>query len=214
MAYYHRLYILALLAANPAVLFHKLNELSWYQDTLQTWVNTLKYQAGNSILELGCATGQLTHYLSRQGATAFGVDKSAKMLQRANAMNTNQAHFEFGNALDLPFKNSHFDYVVTASLLNIVTEPTTVVFEMARVCKPGGTVSVLVPQTGFEAITKLANNLKLSGFSREALMAWHRRAPKMPAEMLLQYFEQVGLHKISSELYLDGMVLTVTGVLP
>ncbi len=214
MAYYHRLHLLALLLTSPATLFHKLNELGWYQDTLRAWANPLGYQAGDSILEVGCATGQLSHYLAQRGALAFGVDKSPKMLQRAKASYTDGAAFELASALDLPFDSNCFDYVIAASLLNIVPDPTTVIFEMARVCKPGGKVSVLVPQAGFEAIDNLVDDLDLSGFSREALMAWHRKAPKMSAETLRQYFGHAGLHGISSEPYLDGMVLTVTGICP
>ena len=214
MAYYHRLCIQALLRFSPVTLFHKLNELSWYQETLRTWVNHLEYRSGGSTLEVGCATGQLTQYLARSGAVAHGIDKSPKMLRKASASNTDGAYFELASALALPYENNRFDYVIAASLLNIVPDPAMVMCEMARVCKPGGKVSVLVPQAGIadKDIVNLADDLNLSGFSREALMAWHRKAPKMQTETLLEYFSHAGLHKISRGLYLDGMVLTVTGI--
>jgi len=214
MDYYHRLNIFALLRFSPATLFNKINALPWYQGALRTWADSLGYQTGDAILEVGCATGQLTKYMARRGAVAHGVDKSPKMLLKANASNTDGARFELANALDLPFADNRFDYVIAASLINIISEPAIAMREMARVCKPGGKVSVLVPQAGMtdKDIANLANHLNLSGFSREALTTWHRRAPKMQPEKLLGYFSHAGLMQTGSEMDLNGMVLTVTGI--
>lgn len=211
--YYYRLNILALLCFRPALFFHKLNALSWYQGALRAWSDSWGYRTGDSILDVGCATGLLTQYMARRGAVAHGVDKSTQMLQKAHASNTDGARFELASALDLPYENDRFDYVVAASLINIISEPAIAMREMARVCKPGGKVSVLVPQAGMadKDIAHLADCLNLSGFSREALRAWHLRAPKMQREKLLEYFGNAGLRQACSETYLDGMVLTVTG---
>ncbi|TCV85834.1 class I SAM-dependent methyltransferase [Sulfurirhabdus autotrophica] len=140
--------ILALLCFSPASLFHKINALPWYQGVLRTWADSLGYKTCDSILEVGCATGQLTQYLAQCGAVVIGVDKSPKMLQKANAAHTDRAHFELASALDLPFEDNQFDYVIAASLINIISEPAIAMHEMTRVCKPDGKVSVLVPQTG------------------------------------------------------------------
>lgn len=210
---YYRLYILALLRLSPATLFHKINALPWYRGTLQSWADSLEYQTGDSILETGCATGLLTQYMARCGAVTYGVDKSPKMLRLANTPNTNGAHFELASALALPYENNRFDCVIAASLINIISEPSVAMREMVRVCKPAGKISVLVPQAGVvdEDIVNLANRLDLSGFSRGALTAWHRHAPKIQREKLLEYFRHAGLRKVGSATYLDGMVLTVTG---
>jgi len=209
---YHRLNIMRLMYFRPAKLFNKINELPWYQETLQTWSDSLGYHGGESVLEVGCASGQLTKYWATRGAIATGVDKSPQMLQLANASSTHGAHFKLASALDLPVQNSQFDYVIAASLINIISEPATAMKEMVRACKQGGTVSVLVSQAGMKDadVTRLADDLDLSGFSRAALTAWHRRAPKMQREKLLQYFSQAGLQQACSNSYLNGLVLTVT----
>lgn len=210
---YHDLNILGLLYFSPATFFDKINGLPWYQGTLHKWADGLGRQTGESILEVGCASGQLTKYMARWGAIALGVDKSTEMLQKAQASETDGALFELASALDLPFENNHFDYTIAASLINIISEPEKALGEMVRVCKPGGKVSVLVPQAGLmdDVVTNLANELNLSGFSRAALIAWHRRAPKMQREKLLAYFNHAGLQHICSETHLNGMVVTVTG---
>lgn len=210
---YHDASIIGLMYLRPATLFHRINTLPWYKGTLQTWSGSLRYRAGDSILEVGCASGQLTKHMSNRGAIAHGVDKSAKMLKMANISNTASAHFAQASALDLPFCNNRFDYILAASLINIISEPETALREMVRVCKPDGKVTVLVPLAGMmdEDVANLANELNLEGFSRAALTAWHRSAPKMQREKLLEYFARAGLHHTSHVTYLNGMVAAMTG---
>ena len=210
---YHNASIIGLMYLRPATLFHRINTLPWYKGTLQTWSGSLRYRAGDSILEVGCASGQLTKHMSNLGAIAHGVDKSAKMLQMANTSNTAGAHFAQASALDLPFDNKRFDYILAASLINIISEPEMALREMVSVCKPGGKVTVLVPLAGMmnEDVASLANELDLTGFSRAALTAWHRRAPKMQSGKLLEYFARAGLLHTSHITYLNGMVVAMTG---
>lgn len=213
--FYH-IYITGLILFKPATLFHKINSLPWYQQTLHQWFASLQADTGSAILEVGCATGQLTEHIARQGMNVVGVDQSAHMLQLANKLISSNVRFEKANARSLPFEANQFDQVIAASLLNVLPQPELALNEMLRVCKPGGKISVLVPLAGMsdQAVAELASELKLSGFSRAVLSTWHRRAPKMQQAKLLQYFTNAGLHNIDSITYLNGMVLTVTGTIP
>ena len=213
---FYPIYITGLMLFKPATLFHKINSLPWYQHTLHQWFASLQCRTGSSILEVGCATGQLTEHIGRQGMNAVGVDKSTQMLQLANKLISGNVRFERANALSLPFDANQFDQVIAASLLNVLPQPELALNEMVRICKPGGKISVLVPLAGMsdQAVAVLATELKLSGFSRAVLSTWHRRGPKMQQAKLLQYFTHAGLHNIESITYLNGMVLTVTGMIP
>jgi ubiquinone/menaquinone biosynthesis C-methylase UbiE len=210
---YFQFYIGALLLLKPAALFHRINLLPWYQGTLRNWADQLEYCSGDSILEAGCATGLLSGYMAGKGALVHGIDKSPGMLQKARDGNINGALFIQTSALDLPFENDRFDFVIAASLLNIVPAPDKLIKEMARVCKPGGKVSVLVPQTDItdHAIDGLSDALKLTGFSRAALLTWHRRAPKMQRDQVLEQLDQAGLRNVTGKVFLDGMVMKATG---
>jgi ubiquinone/menaquinone biosynthesis C-methylase UbiE len=212
---FQRLYIMGLMLFKPATLFHKIYALPWYQNALHTWINGLGYRRGEAILEIGCATGELTQYMDNQGLYALGVDNSEDMLKQARASTTGEARFELACALNLPLGNNQFDYVIAASLLNIIKQPELVLSEMRRVCKSGGKISVLVPQAGMTdgALNRLANELNLSGFSRAVLTTWNRRAPKMRQEKVMEYFNRAGIHHIDCSTQLNGMVLTVTGIL-
>lgn len=76
-----------------------------------------------------------------------------------------------GDATMLPFDDNAFDAVVAASVINVVADAESVLSEMHRVCAPGGTVSVLVPSTGFTDgdLDVLIDTLGLTGFSRAPL---------------------------------------------
>ena len=213
---FYPIYITGLMLFKPATLFHKINSLPWYQQTLHQWFTSLQAEAGSAILEVGCATGQLTEHIGRQGMNAVGVDQSAHMLQLANKLISRNVRFERADALNLTFEANQFDHVIAGSLLNILPQPELALNEMLRVCKPGGKISVLVPLADMsnQAVAILVSELKLSGFSRAVLSTWHRHAPKMQQAILLQYFTHAGLHNIDSITYLNGMVVTVTGTIP
>lgn len=210
---FHSISILLLMLFSPATLFRKINAVDWYSETLQKWVGTLDIDKGSSLLEAGCGTGQLTHDLAARGVHAYGMDSSAAMLRQAHAYNRHGANFTQGSILALPFAGARFDRVIAASLINVVAEPEVALREMARVCKAGGKVSVLLPHTGFTHTDAglLAAELKASGFSRAVLMAWNSRARKMGRDELLNNFNLAGLKKIVCDIYLNGMVLVVTG---
>jgi ubiquinone/menaquinone biosynthesis C-methylase UbiE len=208
-----RLYMGALLLFSPATLFHRINHLPWYHGALKDWTDGLGYQTGDTLMDAGCSTGVLTRYLAQSGVVAHGLDVSSRMLRVARATATAGAHFVRGSALDIPFEDERFDFVIAASLLNIVDEPDGVTRELVRVCKPGGKVSILVPQAGVtdSSVNGVAARLQLTGFSRAGLLTWHRRSPKKPVEWLLEQLGRAGLQGLTSQPYLDGMVVAATG---
>src|SRR5678816_4343308 len=75
-------------------------------------------------------------------ASIDGIDPSEKQLAYARTrLPTNLAHFRQGDAMALPFPNDTFDVAVMSLVIFFVPEPATGVAEMARVVRPGGTVS-------------------------------------------------------------------------
>ncbi len=72
--------IKVLLALKPTVLFHKINQLEWYQDTLRQWINSHKFNRNIKLLEVGSATGSLSGYLAECGYITTAVDSSEAMI--------------------------------------------------------------------------------------------------------------------------------------
>jgi ubiquinone/menaquinone biosynthesis C-methylase UbiE len=114
----------------------------------------------------------------------------------------------------LPFEDNEFDVVISASLINIISDQKTAFEEMKRVCKQGGTISTLVPILGFsdQKLQNLVDTIRVSGFSEAALHAWHKLAPKMAVQSLQQLFHTADLTVVSNASYLQGMVMSTTAI--
>ena len=108
---------------------------------------TLLKDLGGKVLEVGVGTGMaLPFYSSRVQVT--GIDFSADMLAKARdkVARNGYAHVDALHQMDartLEFADNSFDSVAAMHLLSVVPEPERVVSEMARVCKPGGTVLIV-----------------------------------------------------------------------
>ncbi len=203
--------IKVLLALKPTVLFHKINQLEWYRDTLRRWINGHEFNRNIKILEVGCATGSLSGYLAECGYITTAVDSSEAMIIAAKS-NISSVDYHVADARYLPFNDGEFDAIVSASLINIVSDQQTTINEMIRVCKQNGVISFLFPTHGFnnENLQDLADSIGVSGFSEAALRTWHKSAPKMhihAAEALLQ---KARLRTALPVSYLQGMVSSIS----
>jgi SAM-dependent methyltransferase len=100
------------------------------------------------VLEVGCGTGTMMRSLARRGdfsGKAFGVDQSPPFIEAARRFArdenvSDRLDFRVGDAHALQFPPATFDAAIAHTVLSHVTEPRTVVREMARVVRPGGTV--------------------------------------------------------------------------
>ena len=186
--------------------------MSSYKGTYELLEHTLGRQG--ALLEIGCATGELSRYMAQQGLAVSAVDYSASMLSIAARSNTNGICYHKADVMKLPFTDNSFDLVIAASVINIISDPMAALAEMHRVCRHGGRMAILVPKEGIgdSSIMRLITDLGLKGFSRTALMTWHSYAPKVHAESLVEYCHQTGIRYIQSSAKLNGMILTVTGV--
>ena len=211
--YYFQLKIKVLLFLKPALFFDKINQLAWYKNTLRHWIDDQNFTTNDKVLEVGCATGVLTAYIAQSCGIVNGVDYSSKMIELAK-INHGDIDFSVADVLDFPFENNAFDQVVTASLLNIVSDKNKAISELSRICKKGGTVSILVPSVKFNDadLCSLQASLNHSAFSAAAMDAWHNLAPKMETDDIFQLFKYAGLSEITHQHYLEGMVIAVSAV--
>lgn len=102
------------------------------------------------VLEVGCGTGAMTRFLARRegfSGTVIGVDQSLPFIEAARRLAhdenaSDRTDFRVGDAHSLDFSPGAFDAVIAHTMISHVTEPTTVLREMARVVRPGGTVAI------------------------------------------------------------------------
>lgn len=111
-------------------------------------IEALALHPGSAVLDVGCGTGDdardLALFVGPAG-TVTGVDKSAFLVGEARRRNQRvelQPEFRCADAAELPFPDSSFEAVRAERVLMHVDDPQQVVYEMARVTRPGGRVAV------------------------------------------------------------------------
>jgi SAM-dependent methyltransferase len=96
------------------------------------------------VLSVGCGPGVILRAVTNLDSSirATGMDVSELRLQQAQEKNRGNSRVQFvcGDAQSMDFQSSSFDLVYCRMLLQYLKEKERAVSEMARVCKPGGTV--------------------------------------------------------------------------
>src|SRR6266436_4438052 len=96
------------------------------------------------VLSVGCGPGVILRAVANLDPSirATGVDISSHRLRQAAEKNREHPRVQFvcGDAQSLEFQSNSFDLVYCRMLLQYLKEKERAVCEMARVCKPGGTV--------------------------------------------------------------------------
>jgi ubiquinone/menaquinone biosynthesis C-methylase UbiE len=102
--------------------------------------------AGATIIDLGCSTGYLLEDLERAypDATLIGVDLVAAGLEKAHSA-VPAARLLQSDVCQLPLADASADAIVSANLLEHVPDDVQALREAARVVRPGGRVSLIVP---------------------------------------------------------------------
>jgi phosphatidylethanolamine/phosphatidyl-N-methylethanolamine N-methyltransferase len=109
-------------------------------------VAALSIADGHRVLEVGVGTGlSLPHYPA--GCRITGIDISEPMLEqahrRADSLGLDRVDLRLMDARELQFGDATFDHVLAPYVISVVPEPRRVMAEIARVCRPGGTVAVV-----------------------------------------------------------------------
>ncbi|ALP53343.1 hypothetical protein Tel_09350 [Candidatus Tenderia electrophaga] len=109
-------------------------------------IDSLNCQPGDRILEVGVGTG-ISLPLYPADVSVTGIDVSTEMLRKAErrvartGLENVEAVLEM-NGEDMDFADGSFDKVVAMYVVSVVANPTRLVEEMSRVCKPGGEIFI------------------------------------------------------------------------
>jgi 2-polyprenyl-6-hydroxyphenyl methylase/3-demethylubiquinone-9 3-methyltransferase len=91
------------------------------------------------LLDVACGGGLLSPYLAGSGYTHVGVDLSTSALEQASAHGVSSVR---GDVTRLPFGDETFDVVVAGEILEHVTDLASVIAEVCRVLRVGGTLVI------------------------------------------------------------------------
>ncbi len=129
-----------------------LNGVIPYNELLKTIVSELSIMKGDSVLDVGSGTGNLSIELEKQGADVTAIDYSKEGI---SIHLVKQPHLKIINSdltCTLPFSDNSFDKIVSNNV--IYTLPTSkrgLVFgELFRVLKPGGAIVISNIASGFK----------------------------------------------------------------
>ena len=123
---------------------------------------------GHRVLDVGCGTGIVARAAAERvgdGGSVVGLDPNAGMLAVAAEAGAGLGiDWCPGAAEELPFGNDHFDRVLAQFTLMFFADRQAGVAEMARVARPGGTVTVATWSTieespGYAAMAGLLHRL-------------------------------------------------------
>jgi ubiquinone/menaquinone biosynthesis C-methylase UbiE len=117
----------------------------------QITVELAGVKSGDTVLEVGCATGTLT-LAAKQAAgpsgKVYGIDIIPGMIeasQRKAAQANVDITFQLGSIDSIPFPDSHFDQVMCSFMIFHMSDETRRkgIAEIQRVLKPGGRLLIL-----------------------------------------------------------------------
>lgn len=102
-------------------------------------VASLTLDAGATVIDVACGTGDLCRDLARDGYRPVGIDLSAGMLAHART----SAPLAQGDGLRLPFADRRVDGAVSGFALRNFVAFDPVLAELARVLRRGGRIALL-----------------------------------------------------------------------
>ena len=113
-------------------------------------ISKLNHISFNSLLDVGCGTGNLLSLISsKYEAKIAGVDISPDMLEIARDKLGEKADLRVGDSENLPFDDESFDVITCTDSFHHYPHPGNVLIEFKRILKPEGHIIIAdlsVPQ--------------------------------------------------------------------
>lgn len=164
--------------ALPFQQFHAHSESS----TLDIFVKLGKITRKDSVIDVGCGPGLISHYLSTYCRDVTGVDLTKKMIEVASASakekNIQNAVFLEGNMTNLDsILSNTFNVSCTRYTFHHLEYPLKAMGEMVRVTKPGGRIVVVdatpekAKQEAYNRFEVLRDPSHTSALTRRELIA-------------------------------------------
>jgi 2-polyprenyl-3-methyl-5-hydroxy-6-metoxy-1,4-benzoquinol methylase len=103
--------------------------------------------SARTVLDLGCAIGDLLVLVNRPEVALFGVDLNAGAIDRAR-VRLPDASFHVGTLADEPFPGTSFDVVTMVDFIEHVRDPEEELYRVAGRLSPAGLVIISTPRVG------------------------------------------------------------------
>lgn len=105
-----------------------------------------------NVLDVGCATGEITMDLAQHAGQVLGIDHAERMTEignaRAKERGIDNCRFKALDATDPSLSAGSFDAITNYSLLHLVDDPKATVKRFHELLKPGGHLLTEAPLLG------------------------------------------------------------------
>ncbi|QSG03618.1 class I SAM-dependent methyltransferase [Natranaeroarchaeum sulfidigenes] len=157
----------------------------------------LDLQDCDSILDVGCGTGELSRVLAEEsGVEVLGVDADTALLDAAREHASPVA----GDATRLPFPDNAVDLVVCQALLINLSDPAAAIEEFARVASKR--VAAVEPDNAAVTVeSSVEAEAKLAAHAREAYLDGVGTDITLGGSPTAALFEQAGLGNVTTARY-------------
>jgi ubiquinone/menaquinone biosynthesis C-methylase UbiE len=150
------------------------NKLDYVSELGKGVVELLNPESGETILDLGCGTGDLAYHISQTGATVVGIDFSTQMIDAAKGKYP-KINFYVGNAENFKL-DEQMDAVFSNAALHWMRNPDQVINCVWNVLKKGGRfVAEFGGQGNVESVIKATSHVlaKDYGIDASKLNPWY-----------------------------------------
>lgn len=101
-------------------------------------------KTGQTILDVGCATGYLGLAIKKKGNRVYGIEISEKAAKKAKEVLDDVI---VGNIeeINIPYPTEYFDIIICSDILEHLIAPEQVLVKLIKYLKPNGVLLVVVP---------------------------------------------------------------------
>ncbi len=142
--------------------------------------------SSDTIVDLGCGTGDLLPLLKKKSLHVIGVEKSVKMLKEARKhyeLERDGIDIRIGELEHLPLRDEEADIAVTNMVLHHLSEPKKAIKEVYRILKSNGRFFIIdLLHHEDESMRQEFGDLWL-GFSMDILENWLKKSGFEPQDV-------------------------------
>ena len=135
-------------------------------DEKKLMVRLLSPQRGETLLDVGCGTGNLLLFLNNTGVKTVGIDPSPYMLGKARGKLREKTPLVQARAEELPFKDKSFDMLILVTTLEFVDDPRQAIKEAFRVTRERIFLGVLNAFSPLAVFRRVRGKFKRSIYNR------------------------------------------------
>jgi trans-aconitate 2-methyltransferase len=160
------------------------------------------------VVDLGCGTGELTRLLHDQlkAGSTLGIDSSASMLAKSEALAGNGLRFAQGNISDFTADHS-FDLIFSNAALHWLPDHEALLRQLTAALAAGGQLAVQVPANDDHPTHVIAAQVADESPFREAMRGYRREWPVLKPEAYAVMLNRLGYKRQQVRLQVYGHTL-------